>query len=328
LLAAVMTMAIGPAAWAGLTPSEVEGGAGDQVFGQFNTSWEVWTSNSTHHPDTYNAYGKTTGDPRFRVNAAGTRGFTGNLLDDTSQTIFQQADGPSSDIYLYDLSTKTRTSPGSGVNSKLWEWAPTVSAGFVLFGRNSFRKSDSPWKVILYDRTAHTFKVLDSVTNHCGCIYPGSVTDQYATWTKCAGSTCQSWYYDVAGGGTARVPNALDRHQYYPAASTETGDLYLVRSNNFCANTQIIRWNPVAGGDPTVITTLPDGFDVAVSVRVTDDPGGHQDVYFDRQSCSGNFYSDVYKLEDADLVTLTRGGAGSSATRRMVLPAPGARPSR
>jgi hypothetical protein len=327
VMAVTVALVIGPAASAGLTATEVEGGPGDQIFGQVNTDWEVWTSNSADHPNAYNAYGRMNGSARFRINPAGTRGYAGTLLDDTSQAIYQKIDGASSNIYLYDLSTQTQSSPGAGVNSDLWEWQPAVSDGFVLFGRNSFRTKTSPWKVILYDRTALTSTVLDSVTNRCRCIYPGQVTDQYATWTKCTG-ICQVWVYSIAGEAKVKAPNPSSQYQYYPGVSSESpGDIYFVGASDCGSNTQILHWNPLGKGDPTVVSTLPNGFNVSVSLRVTDDAGGHQDLYFDRQVCSGHFYADVYKLEDVDVLTFTRDRATPSATGGMRLPAPGARPS-
>jgi hypothetical protein len=327
VMAVTVALVIGPAASAGPTTTEIEGGPGDQIYGQVNSNWEIWTTNTTDHPNAYNAYGRMNGSARFRINPAGTRGFAGTLLDDTSTAIYQKIDGASSNVYLYDLKTKTQTSPGAGVNSDLWEWHAAVSDGFVLFGRNNFRRPDSPWKVMLYDRTAHTFKVLDSVTYRCGCIYPGQVTDQYATWTKCTG-TCQVWVYDIGSDSKAKAPNPSSQFQYYPGVSGDTGDIYFVGATNCGSNTQILRWNPTQKGNPTLVYTLPNGFNVSVSLRVTDDTGGHQDLYFDRQTCSGRFYADVHKLDDADLLGFSRGRPGSSATGRLRLPAPGAQPSR
>jgi hypothetical protein len=327
VLAVLLALVTGSAATAGVVATKVEGGAGDQILGQRNTDWGVWTSNTRDHPRAYNAYGRMIGSPRFRINPAGSQGFAGTLLGDTSQAIYQKIDRGSSNIYLYDLDAKQQTSPGAGVNTDLWEWQPSVSDGFVLFGRNSFRTRSSPWKVMLFDRTTHTFKTLDSVTYRCGCIYPGQVTDQYATWTKCT-AACQVWVYDIGAQQAARVPNPSTQYQYWPGVSESTGDIYFVGADDCGSGTQILRWNPTQKGGPGVVYTLPQGFNVSVSLRVTDDGGGHQDLYFDRQVCGGHFYADIYTLADADLLPTTRQQPDASATGGMRLPAPGAQPSR
>jgi hypothetical protein len=242
-LALAATM--GAVAAAGTIPETlVEGGPGNQFSGDGNSTYLTWATNSTDHPRHYDARARLlAGGGGFKMNASGTEGFAGDINGDTTEAAYQQVNGSSSNILLYDLEARTRSAASSVVNTDLWEWAPSVSDGYILFGRNKFARPSSPWKVVLYDRNSDSTMVLDSVTNACGCIIPGQVSDDYATWTRCDRATCQAWYYDIAADTTARVPNPLDKQQYYPSVSAATGDIYLVRSGNGCGqNVRRIRW--------------------------------------------------------------------------------------
>jgi hypothetical protein len=84
----------------------------------------------------------------------------------------------------------------------------------------------------------------------------------------------------------------------------------------------------VGGGDAVVVSLQPSGYDVFAGPNVFDDTGGHQDVYVDRQICSGRFYADIYVVNDADTAGADREAAGrspSSAPSKR-LAEPGARP--
>lgn len=300
-LALAMVMATG--AMAGTVDETlVEGGAGNQFSGDGNTAYLTWASNSTAHPRHYDSlFRPIGGGSSTKMNEAGTQGYAGDINGDTTEAVYQQTDGSSSDIYLYDLATETPTQAPDAVNTSLWEWAPSVSDGYILYGRNKFTRKSSPWKIVLYDRNTDINTVLDTVTQACACIYPGQVSDAYATWTRCSTSTCQAWYYDIAGQTTSKIPNPNTKLQYFPAVSAATGDLYYVQSAFACgSHVKIMEWNPVAGGTANDVSSQPSGYDVYLGPNVFDDTGGHQDVYVDRQICSGKYYADIYVIDDAD----------------------------
>jgi hypothetical protein len=325
ILGLALALAMATGALAG-TVSEtfVEGGGGNQFAGDGNTTYLTWSSNTTAHPQHYDAlFRLLAGGSSSKMNAAGTQGFAGDINGITNEAVYQQTDGSSSDLYLYNLATETRAAAPDAVNSILWEWAPSVSDGYILYGRNKFTRKSSPWKVMLYDRNADTNIVLDTVTRACACIYPGQVSDDYATWTRCSKSTCQAWYYDIAGETTAKIPNPNDKLQYFPAVSAATGDLYFVQSAFGCGlHTKIMEWNPVAGGAANLVSTQPRGYDVYAGPKVFDD-GTHQDVYVDRQVCSGKYYADIYVINDADTAfsrVVGHPSAGTSAPKQLHVP--------
>ena len=316
MVAVCVAAATGTAAIAGtIEATLVVGGGADQLVGDGNSSWVIWSTNSPDHRNHYDARARSIkGGDAFKMNAPHTVGYTGDINGETTEAAYQQVSGRSANIFLYDLEARTRTSAGRVVNTELWEWMPSISPGYILFGRNNFSRAGAPWRIVLYDREADATRMLDTVTNECGCFFPGQVSDEYATWTNCEGTRCQAWYYDIAADEIHKVPNPLNKYQYSPGVSEVTGDLYFVRSGDACGqNVRLVRWDPVAGGAAVIVSAHPSGYDVFGPVRVFDDTGGHQDVFLDRYECGGRFYGDVYGVNDADTAGIGRLPAGRSA---------------
>jgi hypothetical protein len=297
----VAAIVFGSSALAGVVPQPVQGGPGDQGPGMANSGWVTWTYGPRDRPRHIDALARAVdGDP-FRLNAAGTRGFTGGLSDDGDEAILQQiTDRGASNIFLYDLALRER-SPAP-INTDKWEAHPSVSDGYILFERQTAK-----WRVILYDRAAHTSTVIDEASARCFCLFSGQVSDDYATWTDCSGATgCQVRYYDIAGESSHKVPNTLDKQQYSPGVSGGTGNIYFIRSGAGCGvNTRIMRWNPIAGGEPGVLYSEPAGIDFQDPLMVFADPGTHDDVYFGDRQCDGSS-NDLEVLPDADTIVTGR----------------------
>src|SRR5207249_3039482 len=134
--------------------------------------------------------------------------------------------------------------------------------GYIEFGRNSFRNARSPWKIMLYNRGTGKIIKLDSSTFRCGCIVPGQVSDQYATWTLCRKTDCFVKYYDIATQMTHKVPDPDNKYLYTPGVSATTGDIYYFGSGNGCGlHVVAYRWDPTGGVDPVKIAVLPAGHD-------------------------------------------------------------------
>jgi hypothetical protein len=305
--ASVAAGMFGGSAFAGVQPSPVEGGSGDQGPGMANSGWTTWTYGPRDRPRHVSALARATGGDPFRMNAAGTLGFSGGLSDDGSEAIYQQISKRGSNVFLYDLALR-EASPAP-INTDKWEAHPSVSEGYILFVRESAR-----WRVILYDRAAETSIVLDDATARCFCIFSGQVSDDYATWTDCGGSTgCQVRYYDIAAETYGKVPNTFDKQQYSPGVSEGSGTIYFIRSGAGCGvNTRIMRWNPVAGGEPATLYSQFPGIDFQDPLLVFADPGSHDDVYFGTLPCDGSS-SNLEVLPDADTIVTNRASGAADA---------------
>jgi hypothetical protein len=289
-----------------ITPTLILGGPTDQIFPGANASFIGWTNNTQAHPRHYNAYvqplsgGVPTGSP-MKLNTGTSFGWFGGIRPDANEAAFQQANAhqTQSDIRIVDLDVLplAPTSP-PGLNTSAWEFHPSISADWILFGRNLGRRS----RIYLYDRTLQTSIALASARNYRNGnprILPDDVTEAYATWTKC-GAVCNVYYYNLSTKATTVVPNPSSRHQYNSSVSDATGDMYFVHSGSGCGvRVEILRWHI---GDPlpyTVVATLPSGYDVIYRTATFND-GTNDNVYFDRVRCAGKFYSDIYEVPAAN----------------------------
>ena len=75
--------------------------------------------------------------------------------------VFQETRRSQSSLYFYDLVTRARSAPPAGVNTRHWEWSPTVSGDWLLFGRDLVaRKRD---QVILRNLATGASILLDQI---------------------------------------------------------------------------------------------------------------------------------------------------------------------
>lgn len=233
---------------------------------------------------------------------SGSHSFTGGFA--RGKVVFQDAKGSSSDLFLYTLATGAYSAPPAGVNTDLWEWGADISNRFILFGRNKFLRNVSPWKVILYDRQARTFRTLDQTTNACACIFPEFVNDRYAVWSKCP-NVCNVFVFDSETRTTTRVPNPGPIFNYNGSV-TEDGEVYFLRAGLNCGqNVAVTRWTlGEPASDFEAIHAFPAGFDGVLRTYVVEGEDGHDDLYFDRANCDDNRYrGNIYVIRDVDLAT-------------------------
>jgi hypothetical protein len=285
-------------ATAKVTPVKILGGRTDQVGPAANATYLGFTANTTGAPDHYDAYSRPlAGGATTKLNTGGF-GWFGGVRPDTNEAIYQQYNRRGSNLHVIVLGTTTRTSPGSGVNTSDWEYDPSISQNWILFGRIT----NSVNEVELYDRNTSLLKPLDSVKiPGSGLIRPGNVTEKYATWTKCGKTSCNVFYYDLIAKTKARVPNPDHHYFYYGSASDTSQKLYFVRSGNGCGvRTKIQSWN-IGTADPFMnVVSLPSGYDVTTRTFTFVDSGPHDNVYYDQVRCSGKFYSDIYEAPSAE----------------------------
>ena len=270
-------------------------------------------------------------DHRAIRRRAGTHTYFG-AFDSVDRVLFQEARF-NSNLFFYLIDTQGFAAPPAGINTDLWEWSPDMSDSFILFGRNKFTSPDSPWKVILYDRNATSFLVLDSAPNRCRCIWPETVNERYATWTKCR-RTCNVFVFDTQTLERNRIPNP-DKQQYR-IATTEDGQVYFVRSGNACGgNVRIMRLSITdLLAPPELIYAFPSGTDLAARLYMVEGSDGNDDLYFDRASCADlRFRGNVYRLRDVNLAPIlsplsSAPAADASAGPKSGALPPGAMPGR
>jgi len=62
----------------------------------------------------------------------------------------------------------------ASVNTGLWEWRPSLSGGWLLFGRIDYARTR--YEVLLADLRRGTVRTLDSVSGHAAYAVPGQNT--------------------------------------------------------------------------------------------------------------------------------------------------------
>lgn len=258
---------------------------------------EVWafTRSRSGYPNRYDAYAKEGANASFKLNTTG-QAWTGGI--DYPVVVYQQVASGQSNIFLYDLSTDTRPPTPAGVNTSKWEWHPTISGEWLLYGRDDTNTPTQ--RVVLHNHDTHVERQLSSVTKARHYLQPDQVNGDFATYTRCT-PICNVARYQISTAAKivpAKPVTSRPRHQY-AGAVTSAGAVYLVRSGPNCGEkVKIVRYDP-ARSDPvlgTVVAALPSGFDIAFAFA-RQNPDTSVDVFYDRVRCStGRF--DVYKVTD------------------------------
>ena len=251
----------------------------------------AWEQNTTERPGHFNAYAKRDGRKRFRLNKAGTQGalggISGNLI------VYQQFKGNWSNIRYYSIKRDKRFGPLIGINTRRWEYWPSISGDWVLFGRRSLDARKR--KVILYNRALETSRVLDRTTNSDAFLAPGQVNGNFAVWYRCqADRRCNVYVYSIDLRLTRKIPNPHRRDQHSPSV-TEDGVVYFVKGTKRCGvSARLMRH---AEGDAARLLTLREGLDIGDTYAAADD-AGNTEVYFEQNRCGTRAGSGIFKIVD------------------------------
>lgn len=284
-------------AWATLlTPTLVAGGPGNQVSATAapGAAYIAYSASRPGHPSLFDAYSRPLGVPRVKVNPAGTTAFTGGI--DGNTLIYQQiSSGGQSDIKLYNLSSPGITTP-LGVNTPNYEWQPTISGNWVLFGRANLHVRPVSDHIVIHNQVAADTRVLDQqVGAPDRLLSPGQVNGDFVTWDRYtyATNTGNVFRYQISTPTTFKVPLPAGKIQY--ASSTNpTGDVFYVRSGSGCGKQVVIR-EDVPGVSDVALAAMPAGYDIVRTFAV-DEGGGVTSLYFDRFNCASGGGYDIYKL--------------------------------
>src|SRR6188472_1374553 len=241
-----------------------------------------WNGISNRH---YVVYAKPFGGSRFRVNPKGTNAWNGSI--DGTTLIYQVYvhSKDRSDVYSYDLVTKTRTKIGKPVSTDRWEYDPVGSGDWVMYARY-FRNADR--KIYLYNTNTHELRTLASTSGRAWSLTPSQVNGNYAVWEKAKyrhSNTlgCDVFLYDTAGGTKTKLANPNDRCQYSPGVNP-AGTVFFARSGLGCGKNVVLREQALAGS-ATTVGTIRAGHDVT-SLYAVDHGDTTTDLYYDPVSCT------------------------------------------
>jgi hypothetical protein len=289
------------------SPVPVVTGGPDQVTPAASGGTLAWSQWS--HPRGYDEYLRVGSGPIQKIGVRALRldgidsGWTGGGISGTTLVYARVMDTktPSSSlIRFYDIATHAYSSPPAGWNPSrgqgFWNWHPSISGRFVLFGRQSTGGVGSFQEVYLGDRTTGKLTQLASGAS----LAAGQVNGNYAVWEQCDDNRvahCSVYRYDIAAKTTTRIANTFSSgaFQYAPSV-TKTGTVYFIHSGNGCGVSVALVRQPLGGSD-TVLVTFKQGVDVGSTY--VDDTGGTPIVYYSQSSCAdGGRHGDVYKIID------------------------------
>lgn len=234
----------------------------------------VWTQSRRAHPGRWRVFAREGGGNRFRVSPRGKRAFSGGI--EGNLLLYQVVSRGQSNIKAYNLDTRNRVNVAPAINTRRWEFHPTISGDFVLFGRQSRRRD----KIILFNRETRNSRLLASVRGGRGRLtYPGQVNGNFAVWNKCTRQGCDVFRYNVAQRSRMRIPK--ERTSQYAASVAPDGTTYFARSGLRCGTN--VTLHKRANGNTSRIGTVGDR---DLLFTYADTSGGPTDLYYESARCA------------------------------------------
>jgi hypothetical protein len=284
--------AVTATAWASVADTPVRAGRSHEELpsADGDAGYLAWTQNSAARPRHYDAFESLSGAPKVMVNATGTSGYNGGI--DGTTLVYQQVRRGQSDLRLFDLARHQRSIP-AGVNTPQWEWRPSISGAWLMFGRETLRTRPVKTRVLLHNTaTSQTITLVDAP----GLSEPGQVNGDYAVYTHCGRVTCNVFRYQISTGHRMKMPNTLSRRvQYAPSVSAD-GTVYYASSRFTCGKDVRIRRFVAGDTVASLMTILPAGRDINTTYA-DDMTDGTTRVLHDRASCTGSS-DDIYQVVD------------------------------
>ena len=254
----------------------------------------------------------------FMVAEKGISTYTGGMNGD--ELIYQviSGGGAASDIYLYDIPTRSPLPPPAGVNSKWWDYSPFKSGDWVLFARNNIGYgAKREWiRIMLVNTDTLEKRTLADVRP--SWISPGQLTGNWAVWEKCGRKGCSIFRHDIGADTTQRIPQGAPA--YYAPSTTADGTMYFARSKNACGGAKVVRRSAL--GVEESILQLGKNFDIQ-GMYVWIDATLEHDLYITRISCRTG-EGDVVYIDAADTnppiaPDISTSGADAGLTERVDL---------
>ena len=253
--------------------------------------WIAWQQNSRRRPRHFDVFVRPSdGGTRIRVNAHGTSGANGDIEGDL--LVYQQFEERRSGLRFFNLETGEQSRPPTGVNTGHWEYWPSTSGRWLLFGR---LKRNGARRIILFDLTTGVGKLLARVREEDAFLAPGQVNGDWAVWSRCpAHSPCNVVRYHISVGETDIIPNPDGRRHHAPSVDAR-GTVYYARGRRPCGSRVRIMRQPVDGVEEE-LWRLPNGDDIGrthTQVR----PRGNT-ILYDHFGCGRSAESDAWQLVD------------------------------
>lgn len=261
------------------------------------------------------AFVEVNGGSVIRINAARTSAYIGGFDQGTDRVIYQQVRGGESDLFLYDIGDRRRT-PLRALNDGRWQWNPSIDTHqgtrWIVYGVNRFGSASAAWRLYLANGRTGERILLDSTTNRCGCMFPGTVAYPWVTWA--VGADATAWRYDIRTG--ERTPLLPTDRDEYGVTVTPNGTAYVAQAGDRCGSAAAL-YRVEPDGTPFLIHEFRDRREGAnLSVDTT---GPRDRLYVDRRHCRTGS-SDILRFRRAEAIgepaSPIRGAVGRATATR------------
>ena len=213
-----------------------------------------------------------------RANAPRTFGWPGGF--DGKRLAFQQSKQGrmNSDIFLFNVKTRRTRGFPAKVNTRQWEYGPTMSGDDVLFGRN---RGGRDWRIMLFDRRTARLRTLSGPTNASELVV-GQINGRFAVWTRARSVGWDVIRSDLTTGTATRIPRPDGVFAQYAPSVTSDGTVYFASSGNACGRNVSIERRPI-GGPTTTLFAVGGRRDIQRTY--VDESGAHTRVLYDPGTC-------------------------------------------
>ena len=251
--------------------------------------WIVWQQNTRKRPNHYDLYVRpVAGGPKSKVNSKGLNGANGDIQDNL--LVYQQFRRKGSGLRFFDLTTHEKSKPPAKVNTEHWEYWPSMSGQWLLFGR---LMHNGTRRLILFDLSKDRSRVLARVRGENSFLAPGQVNGDWAVWSRCASeSPCNVVRYRISTDESDIIDNPHHREQHSPSIDAN-GTVYFARGNGDCGNRVRLIRERLDGSDEE-LWRLPNGDDIG-RTHLQSRPRGNT-VLYDEFSCGRRVESDAWQI--------------------------------
>lgn len=268
------------------------------------TNHLAWEQNSRKQPRHYDVFVSPDGGTATQVNRGRSNAAMGGL--DGQRLVYQRFRKQRSNLVFYDLGTGQSSPAPKSVNTPQWEYWPSISHPWLLFAR---LYGNGTRRLILFNLDSGERRVLDKTRRENAFIGPGQVNGNYAAWSICT-PQCSVVRYNIAANSKEKIPGG--GYERAPSV-TPGGTLYFSRGGKHCGSPVSLVKSPLAGPE-VVLVKLQDVLQI-LDTYVYTEPNGTIEVFYERSGCTRRTASDIYKIRDTAVATLTvsKEGSGSGA---------------
>lgn len=286
--------------------SQVTGGGG----------FIAWSGNTPKRPNRYDVYVRPAGGEKFRVARRRWRSSLGGI--DGRVLVYQENKGGVSDIKLFNLrSGKRRDLPS--VNTKRWEYWPSKSGRFVLFGR-IYPAAERRGVFLQNLRTNELTRLAWVPVGQY--LAPGQVNGDWAVWNvwNPERGKARVFRLNIPSGNVREAP--LQAFAWGPSV-THRGTVFFGATGKDCGeNARLMRWR--GGNRSQTVLRLPARTDLSDTFVHTTNSGKIQ-VLHNRIDCDDLATgSDMYRFVDRSTlrlrITLEGNGGGHVSGRGIACP--------